>query len=152
MPLPICIHLMSMWPFTWWMLPGIPHFFSLPNHARSGNQDVYSISFLPNVLTHIYPWLQRYGRPRGKACNMISHDTMTQKSWNMNYYYYGKEVVDSFSGLLYLQFLITYGIQKWKQKAWGILSCDLRCDCHMSIYFLKSQVMYETNLAFCARY
>ena len=41
-------------------------------------------------LLVIYPWLQRYGKTRGKACNMISHDTMTQRSWSFYYYYYGK--------------------------------------------------------------
>ena len=56
------------------------------------------------------------------------------------------EVVDSFPGFLYLQFLITCSIQKRREKAWGILSCDPWPDCHMSIYFLKSQVMYETIL------
>ena len=35
-----------MWPLTWWMLQGLSHFLSLPNHARSGGQDVYGISFL----------------------------------------------------------------------------------------------------------
>jgi len=52
-----------------------------------------------------------------------------------------REVVDSFPGLLYqqVQFLITCSIQKWREKAWGILLCDPRPDCHMLTYFLKAK-------------
>jgi len=49
-------------------------------------------------------------------------------------------VIASLPGLLHLQFLIACSMQKKKQreKAWGILSCDLQHEHHMSSYLLST--------------
>ena len=62
------------------------------------------------------------------------------------------EVVGSFPGLLYLQFLITYSTQNRGRRPGEYCNVILSPTviCHHT-YLLKSQVMYETNIAFFAR-
>ena len=58
----------------------------------------------------------------------------------------------SFPGLLCLQFLIACSMQKQREKAWGISWRDPWHDRQNVTPPLNSQVIYETDLAFCASY
>ena len=61
--------------------------------------------------------------------------------------------VASFQGLLRLQFLIACSMQKRREKAWGIfVTCSAEQLSNIIIPPLNSQVVYETDLAFCASY
>ena len=53
--------------------------------------------------------------------------------------------VASFPGLLHLQFLIACSMQEWKEKTWGISSCDPWND-HQMLSRLLSPAKWYTKL------